>query len=60
MMTHYLFNRFRGFLGMIERDNRDVVVDNMCLNNPMKQRPSDKPKITIDGCCSSCSEVPSF
>ena len=49
---------FRGFLGVIEWDNRDIVVENMGLNDAVEQRPSYESRITIYCCGSSCGENP--
>ena len=56
--THYVLDCFRGFLSVIEWDSRDVVVEDMGLNDAVEQRPSYKSEITIDRCGSSCGEIP--
>ena len=58
MLAHDWLDSFCGFIGVIKRNGGDEVVENMGLDNPVKELATNKSKFTIDGRCSSASKVP--
>ena len=58
MSAHYHFDGFRGFLGVIKWDDRDVMVEDVSFDDAMEQRTTYESEITVNGCCSSCSKSP--
>ena len=60
MLTHDRLDSLRRFVGMVERNGRDEVVQDVSLNDAMEQLSTDEAEFTVDGgCCAAC-EVPGF
>ena len=56
-------NRLNGlgrFIGVIERDGGDKVVEDVSLDDSVEKRTTDEAKFTIDSCGGATSKVPSF
>ena len=58
MLAHNWFDGLSSLIGIVEGDGGDEMVNNVSLNNPMKELSSNKPKLAINsgGCASG--EVP--
>lgn len=59
MATQYWLDGFRSLIGVIERDGGDKMVKNMGFYNAVHEGPTDEAKLTVYGCSSATSEVPS-
>lgn len=60
MFSHDRLDGFGRFIGVIEWDGGDVMMEDMSLDDAVEEVSSDESKFPIDGrCCSSC-EVPGF
>lgn len=60
MLPHDRLDRFRRFVRVVERDRRHEVVENMGLDDTVKQMTTDESELPIDRRRSSAGEVPRF
>jgi hypothetical protein len=58
VLSHHRLDCLGCFIGMVERNRADVVVENVGLNNAVKEGSADETKLAIDGCSCTTSVVP--
>lgn len=58
MLLHDGFDCLGGFVGVIKRDCRDVVVQDVGFNNAVEEVSSDEAEISIDGSGGAASKCP--
>lgn len=56
--THDWFDGFSGFIGMVEWDSRDVVVEDVRFDDAVEQLSSDKSELSVDGRSGTTDIVP--
>jgi hypothetical protein len=58
MYSHHIFDGVRSLFGMVERDSRGVVMEDVVLDRAMKDMPTDKTKVSIYGRRATAKEGP--
>lgn len=58
MLSHDLLNSLAGLIGVVERDDANVVVEYVRLDNAVHKVAADESELTINGCGSTTGEVP--
>ena len=58
--AHDPFDGLCSFLGVVEWDDRDVVVENVGLDDAVEQGTADETEVAVDGRCSAGGESPCF
>ena len=56
MFAHDWFNGFGSFVGMVEWNCADVVVENVSLDNAVEQSTANETEFAIN-CCSSTTNI---
>ena len=59
MATQYWLDGFGSLIGVVERDGGDKMVKDVGLYNAVHEGPTDESKLTVYGCSSATSKVPS-
>lgn len=60
MFAHDRLDRLSGFVSVIEGDGADVVVKHVGFDDAVEKVGSDWPKVAVDSCSCTASEVPCF
>lgn len=60
MLAHNLLDGFARFVGMVEWDGADIVVQNVSLNDTVKELTANETEFAVDGGSSTTSEVPNL
>lgn len=60
MLTEHGFDGFGGFIGMVEWNRRDEVVQDVRFDDAVQEMATDKAELAIDGRSSSTGKVPGF
>lgn len=60
VLAHNLLDGLARFVGVVERDSADVVVQNMCLNDTVEELAANEAKFAVNGGSSTASEVPNL
>ena len=50
MLAHDWLNGFGCLVGVVERDGRDVVVEDVGFNNPVEELAANETEFAVDGC----------
>jgi hypothetical protein len=58
VLAHDRLDGLGGLIGMVEGDGTDVVVQNVRLDDTVKQMATDEAKLAIDGSSSATDKVP--
>ena len=58
MFAHNLLDGFGTFVGVVEGDGADVVVENMGLDDSVEDVSTDEAKLAIDSGSGSTGEIP--
>lgn len=58
VLTHDWLDGLGGFVGMVERDRGDVVVEDVGLDDAVEEVTADEAKLTVDGRGRATGEVP--
>lgn len=58
MAAHDGLDRLGRFVGVVEWDGRDVVVEDVGFDDAVHQGAADESEFAIDGCGGATSEVP--
>ena len=58
VLSHHLFNSFGSLIGIVERNNRHVVMKNMGLDDAMEEGTTDETKLPINRCSGATSVCP--
>ena len=58
MLAHDRFDSFGRFIGVVEGDDGDVVVENVGLDDAVEELAADEAEFAVDGCCCAAGEVP--
>ena len=58
MLAHDWLNGFRRFICVIERNRRDIVVQDVCLDDAVEQSSANEAELTIDGGSGAARKVP--
>ena len=60
MAAHDGFDRLRGFVGVIEGNGGNVMMEDVGFYDPMHQSTTDEPKFAVDGCGCATGVAPRF
>lgn len=60
MAAHDWLDGFCGFVGVVEGDGANVVVENVSLNDAVEESATDKTEFAIDGRCGAADVVPAL
>jgi len=60
VLAHDGFDCFGGFVGIVEGNGANVMVQNVGFDDTVEQVTTDETKFTIDRCSSTASEGPCF
>ena len=60
VVAHDALDGFTGFIGVVEGDVADIVVQNVGLNDTVEDVTTDKTEVTVNGSGSTTSEVPNL
>lgn len=58
MASHDWLDGFGGFVGVVEGNGGDIVVEDVSFDDAVEQLASDEAELTVDGSRSTTSEVP--
>ena len=58
MFAHDWLDGFRRFVGVVEWNRRDVVVQEVCLDDAVVQSAANEAELTIDGGSGAARKVP--
>lgn len=60
MAAHDGLDGLGGFVGVVEGDGGDVVVQDVGLNDAVEDLAADEAELAVDGCCRSSGVGPSL
>lgn len=60
VLAHDFLDGLGGFLGVVERDGADVVVQHVRLDDAVQKVPTDEAKFTVDRGSGTAGEGPRF
>ena len=58
MLAHDWFNGFRRLVCVVEGNRRDIVVQDVCLDDAVEQGPANEAELAIDRGSSTARKVP--
>ena len=59
MPAHDGFDGLGRFIGIVERNGGDVVMEDVGFNDPVEEMTANETELAIDCCCRSSGKVPS-
>lgn len=60
VVAHHLLDGFTGFVGVVEGDGADIVVEDVSLDDSVEDVTADESKVTVNRGSGSTSKVPRF
>lgn len=60
MLTHDWLDGLGGFVGVVEGDGADVMVEDVGFYDAVEEVAADESEFTVDGCGGSTDVVPAF
>jgi hypothetical protein len=58
VLAHNRLDGLGGFVRIIEGNGADIVVQNVGLDDSMKQLPTNEAELAVDGCGGAASKIP--